>query len=147
MWGGLGVFKEGAVAPRRFMSFRSCKFLAFGLALFSGVLSVAQAASPWSELKAGMDGEATAEKIGWPMLSTHGRGVEVWIYDHGGEAVFKNGVLLGWSVPVRESAAKADHAAAAGAGVVMAARPQSAPLAKAPTKRPRQPATVVVSSY
>lgn len=147
MWGGIEVFKRGAVPPRWFMSLHLCKLLALGLALSSGFLSVAQAASPWSELKAGMDGETTAEKIGWPMLSTHGRGVEVWIYDHCGEAVFQNGSLLCWSVPVRESAAKADHAAAGGAvvGVMVGAR--GAGWGKAPVTRSRRPATVVVSSY
>lgn len=117
------------------MSFRPLTLIAVGGALLAGISAVAQAASPWAELKAGMNGEATAEKIGWPMLSTHGRGVDVWIYDRCGEAVFKDGALQGWTVPV-------------GGGVaVTAVRPQAGAPAKSPAARPRRAATVVVSSY
>ena len=147
MWGGLGVFKDGAVPPLWFMSLRSWKVLVLGLGLLSGIFSDARASSPWAELKAGMDGEATAGKIGWPVLSTRGRGVEVWIYDHCGEAVFKDGALLDWSVPVRESAAQADSAASGVSVVGVMPRPRSAGWSKAPGTRSRRPATVVVSSY
>lgn len=129
------------------MSFRPLTLIAVSLGLLVGISSEARAASPWAELRAGISGEATAEIIGQPLLSTRGRGIEVWIYDHCGEVVFQNGSLLCWSVPVRESAAKADHAAAGGAvvGVMVGAR--GAGWGKAPVTRSRRPATVVVSSY
>jgi hypothetical protein len=80
-------------------------------AAFAG-LAVVQAhattASDWTKLKSGMNVAEATRQLGQPLIRTAGRGVEIWIYDGRGEAVFDGGPLKSWSVatPSAESLAR-----------------------------------------
>lgn len=67
-----------------------------------------QGAGDWTKVKSGITPLEAAEALGQPLIRTHGRGFQVWIYDGQGEIVFAGGPALGWTTPLPnpESAAR-----------------------------------------
>jgi hypothetical protein len=85
---------------------RSLIFAAFlGLVV---VQAHATTVSDWTKLKGGMNGDEATRQLGQPLIRTTGRGVEIWIYDGCGEAVFDGGPLKSWraATPSAESLAR-----------------------------------------
>ena len=120
------------------------------IVVLTGILSDVRASSGWAELRQGLSGAETAEKIGRPLLGTRSRGLEVWTYDHRGEVVLKDGSLLFWSAPLSEGAAKTERERPEAR--VVRAGPKSVyrPTATVPVERsmrPRTRAAIVISSY
>lgn len=78
------------------------------LAAFLSLVASAQDANPWDMLKIGMNMDEARRYLGEPLIRTHARGVERWIYDGRGEVVFYSGPLVAWTVasPSAESLAR-----------------------------------------
>jgi hypothetical protein len=127
------------------------RFALYLIAAFLGaVAGPLRAASPWSELRAGLDGEEIVKLVGAPVLGTCGRGIEVWTYDQRGEVVFKGGRLMFWSAPAAEIPVERDQATAWIAAAKLAARVGSAERVGAVSRgsaRTRPAATFIVNSY
>jgi hypothetical protein len=83
----------------------------FLLAAWSGLVvaaGVARGADGWTQLRPGMTSAEALKFIGEPLMRTKARGVERWIYDGNGEAVFFRGPLMSWTAatPSPESVAR-----------------------------------------
>ncbi len=59
-----------------------------------------QGAGDWSQVKSGLTPEQAITALGEPLMRRTNRGIDVWVYDSGGEIVFAGGPLFGWSLPV-----------------------------------------------
>lgn len=64
-----------------------------------GLAGTVRAADGWAQLKKGMPLEQVAATLGAPLVKSQGRGLELWIYDHGGETLASYGVLTEWTLP------------------------------------------------
>lgn len=76
-----------------------------------GLLAASLRAAPapdWTKVKVGMNSEEAVKELGEPLIRTYGRGIEVWIYDGRGEALFTGGPLKSWTAgsPTPESIAR-----------------------------------------
>ncbi len=67
----------------------------------AGLAGAASAADDWGQLKSGMTLEQVKSAVGAPLIKSQGRGIDLWIYDHGAETVASGGVLVSWTVPAQ----------------------------------------------
>jgi hypothetical protein len=72
----------------------------FLLAALGGA-SAMQAADGWAQIKVGMKLEDAATAIGAPLIKSHGRDCDLWIYDGGAEVVAAHGLVSGWTAPAK----------------------------------------------
>jgi len=64
------------------------------------VASLGGTPDPWTQLKIGMAPAAVTSLLGSPFVQTRGHGIEIWIYEHGGEVVVC-GRVTDWTAPAR----------------------------------------------
>lgn len=63
------------------------------------MMSRGEAAGGWASLKKGMTLNQVVNAIGMPLVSSKGRGMDLWIYDSGGETLAMGGILTEWTQP------------------------------------------------
>lgn len=74
----------------------ACTMLAL---CFVRVALAADKSDGWAKLKSGMTPTEAKSTLGEPLIRTHGRGFELWMYDSGAEVVCFLGVVVAWTGP------------------------------------------------
>ncbi len=80
-----------------------CVLLLFLTVGLLGKIFAAEPSPSWGKLCSGMSQREIAAMLGQPLLRTHSRGFEVWIYNSGGEVLFFRGPLFAWTAPVPQA--------------------------------------------
>ena len=71
----------------------------FVAALVLGLLATASAAEPWKAMKTGLTTTETATVLGEPLIKSHGRNFDLWVYDSGAEVLYLYGIVVAWTSP------------------------------------------------
>jgi hypothetical protein len=71
----------------------------FVAALVLGLLPHASAAESWKAMKTGLTTTETAAVLGQPLIKSHGRNFDLWVYDSGAEVVYLYGIVVAWTSP------------------------------------------------
>jgi hypothetical protein len=80
-----------------------CVLLLFLTVGLFGHVFAAEPSPSWGKLCSGMSQREIAAMLGQPLLRTHSRGFEVWIYNSGGEVLFFRGPVFAWTAPVPQA--------------------------------------------
>lgn len=69
------------------------------IAIVLGCMSRGAAAESWKAMKTGLTSAETATVLGEPLIKSHGRNFDLWIYDSGAEVVYLYGIVVAWTSP------------------------------------------------
>src|SRR4051812_44811333 len=79
------------------------RFLKLQVAFFLAATTASFAADGWTHLRVGMTHREATAVVGDALLTSHGRGLTVAIYDRCGELFLIAGRVVGWTAPATSS--------------------------------------------
>jgi hypothetical protein len=79
---------------------RFCALILLGLVWGFGVREMLASQTPnWGQIHAGMKAADVIQAVGEPLFKTGGRLYQTWIYDHAGEILLADGVVVAVTRP------------------------------------------------